>query len=254
WQGAFVATGALGFVWLLFWLPVYRRPEEHPRLSREELAHIKSDPPEPMTKMPWKRLFPHRQTWAFAVGKFLTDPIWWFYLYWLAKFLDKNYGISLSKLSLPVIVVYVTADVGSVGGGWLSSAFIKRGWTLNRARKTAMLACALCVVPVVFAAFATNMWVAVGLISLAAAAHQGWSANIFTLASDMFPRRAIGSVVGIGGMAGAVGGMLIAKVVGYVLQWTGSYLPAFIIAGSAYLVALSAIHLLAPKLEPAHIE
>ena len=255
WQGAFVATGALGFVWLLFWLPVYRRPEEHPRLSAEELAHIKSDPPEPTTKMPWKRLFPHRQTWAFAVGKFLTDPIWWFYLYWLAKFLDKNYGISLSKLSLPVIVVYLTADVGSVGGGWLSSAFIKRGWTLNRARKTAMLACALCVVPVVFAAFATNMWVAVGLISLAAAAHQGWSANIFTLASDMFPRRAVGSVVGIGGMAGAVGGMLFSAATGYVLLWTNSnYVPIFFVCGSAYLVALLVIHLLAPQLKPADVE
>ena len=255
WQGAFVATGALGFVWLLFWLPVYRRPEEHPRLSREELAHIKSDPAEPTTKMPWKRLFPHRQTWAFAVGKFLTDPIWWFYLYWLAKFLDKNYGISLSKLSVPVIVVYVTADVGSVGGGWLSSALIKRGWTVNRGRKTAMLACALCVVPVVFAAFATNMWVAVGLISLAAAAHQGWSANIFTLASDMFPRRAVGSVVGIGGMAGAVGGMLFSAATGYVLLWTNSnYVPIFAVCGSAYLVALLVIHLLAPQLKPADVE
>ena len=255
WQGAFVATGALGFVWLLFWLPVYRRPEEHPRLSREELAHIKSDPPEPTTRMLWKRLFPHRQTWAFAVGKFLTDPIWWFYLYWLAKFLDKNYGISLSKLSVPVIVVYLTADVGSVGGGWLSSALIKRGWTVNRGRKTAMLACALCVVPVVFAAFATNMWVAVGLISLAAAAHQGWSANIFTLASDMFPRRAIGSVVGIGGMAGAVGGMLFSAATGYVLLWTNSnYVPIFIVCGSVYLVALLVIHLLAPQLKPADVE
>src|SRR3989440_402088 len=255
WQGAFVATGALGFVWLLFWLPVYRRPEEHPRLSAEELAHIKSDPPEPTTKMPWKRLFPHRQTWAFAVGKFLTDPIWWFYLYWLAKFLDKNYSISLSKLSVPVIVVYLTADVGSVGGGWLSSALIKRGWTVNRGRKTAMLVCALCVVPVVFAAFATNMWVAVGLISLAAAAHQGWSANIFTLASDMFPRRAVGSVVGIGGMAGAVGGMLFSAATGYVLLWTKSnYVPIFFVCGSAYLVALLVIHLLAPQLKPADVE
>jgi ACS family hexuronate transporter-like MFS transporter len=251
---AFVATGALGFAWLLFWLPVYRRPEEHPRLSPEELAYIKSDPLEPVTKISWSRLLPHRQTWAFAIGKFLTDPVWWFYLYWLAKFLDKNYGISLSKLSLPVIVVYVIADGGSVGGGWLSSMLIKKGWTVNRARKTAMLVCACCVVPVVFAAFTTNMWTAVLLIAVAAAAHQGWSANIFTMASDVFPRRAVGSVVGIGGMAGAVGGMLFSAATGYVLLWTNSnYVPIFIVCGSVYLLALLLIHLLMPRLEPAKI-
>jgi len=255
WQAAFVATGVLGFVWLIFWLPVYRKPEEHSRVSKSELAYIKSDPAEPTTKMPWARLIPHRQTWAFAIGKFMTDPIWWFYLYWLAKFLDKNYGISLSKLSLPVIVVYLTADVGSVGGGYLSSALIKRGWTINAGRKTAMLVCALCVVPVMLAAFTTNMWTAVLLISLAAAAHQGWSANIFTLASDMFPSRAVGSVVGIGGMAGAVGGMLFSATTGYVLLWTHSnYVPVFIVCGSVYLIALLIIHLLAPRLEPANVE
>jgi MFS transporter, ACS family, hexuronate transporter len=255
WQAAFIATGALGFVWLIFWLPVYRKPEEHPRLSKAELAHIKSDAAEPTTKMPWARLIPHRQTGAFAIGKFMTDPIWWFYLYWLAKFLDKNYGISLSKLSVPVIVVYLTADVGSVGGGYLSSMLIKRGWTINAGRKTAMLVCALCVVPVMLAALTTNMWTAVLLISLAAAAHQGWSANIFTLASDMFPRRAVGSVVGIGGMAGAVGGMLFSAATGYALLWTHSnYVPIFIICGSVYLLALLIIHLLVPKLEPAAID
>ena len=254
WRMAFVATGALGFAWLLLWLPVYRRPEEHPRVSKRELAHIKSDPLEPTTKISWSQLFPHRQTWAFAIGKFLTDPIWWFYLYWLAKFLDKNYGISLSKLSLPVIVVYVIADGGSVGGGWLSSQLIKNGWTVNRARKTAMLVCACCVVPVVFAAFATNMWTAVLLIALAAAAHQGWSANIFTMASDVFPRRAVGTVVGIGGMAGAVGGMCFSAATGYVLLWTNSnYVPIFIVCGSVYLVALLLIHLLMPRLEPVKI-
>lgn len=255
WQGAFLATGALGFVWLLFWLPLYRRPEEHPRLSQRELAHIKSDPPEPTAKIPWARLFPHKQTWAFAIGKFLTDPIWWFYLYWLAKFLDKNYGISLLQLSLPVIVVYVVADVGSIGGGWLSSNLIKRGWTINKARKTAMLICALGVVPVVFAPFTTSMWTAVGLISLAAAAHQGWSANIFTLTSDMFPRRAVGSVVGIGGMAGAIGGMLFSAATGYVLLWTSSnYVPVFIVCGSVYLIALLIIQLLVPQLEPVDLD
>jgi ACS family hexuronate transporter-like MFS transporter len=255
WQAAFIATGALGFLWLLLWIPLYRRPEEHPRLSKAELAYIKSDASEPTTKIPWARLFPHKQTWAFAIGKFLTDPIWWFYLFWLTKFLDKNYGISLLQLSLPVIVVYVVADIGSIGGGWLSSTLIKRGSTVNRARKTAMLVCALCVVPVVFAPFATNMWVAIGLIAVAAAAHQGWSANIFTLVSDMFPRRAVGSVVGIGGTAGAIGGMLFSAATGYVLQWTSSnYVPIFIVCGSVYLIALLIIHLLAPQLEPAKIE
>jgi len=255
WQWAFLVTGALGFTWLLFWLPLYRRPEEQPRVSRADLAYIRSDPPEPVTKIPWARLLPHRQTWAFAIGKFLTDPVWWFYLYWLADFLKKNYGIGLSKVSLPLIVIYVVADVGSVGGGWLSSAFLKRGWSVNRARKTAMLICALCVVPVSFAVQTTHLWVAVGLISLAAAAHQGWSANIFTLASDMFPRRAVGSVVGIGGMAGAVGGMLFASFVGHVLQRTHSnYVPIFLVCGFAYLVALGLIHLLAPELQSPNVE
>jgi ACS family hexuronate transporter-like MFS transporter len=255
WQWAFVCTGALGFIWLMLWIPVYRRPEEHPRLSARELAYIKSDPPEPTVKIPWAQLLPHRQTWAFAIGKFLTDPIWWFYLYWLTKFLDKNYHISMIQLSLPVIVVYVVADIGSIGGGWLSSRLIKSGWTVNRGRKIAMFVCALCVVPVMFAPLAQHMWAAVGLISLAAAAHQGWSANIFTLASDMFPRRAVGSVVGIGGTFGAIGGMLFSAATGYVLQWTNSnYVPVFVVCGSVYLLALLIIHLLAPQLEPAAIE
>ncbi|HYP52134.1 MAG TPA: MFS transporter, partial [Pyrinomonadaceae bacterium] len=254
WQWAFIITGALGFVWLVFWLMIYRRPEEHPKLSPAELAHIQSDPAEPTTKIPWARLFPHRQTWAFAFGKFLTDPIWWVYLFWLPKFLNTNYGLNITQIGIPLVVIYVAADVGSIGGGWLSGALIKRGWTVNRARKTAMLICAVSVVPIMFAANASNLWVAVGLVSLAAAAHQGWSANIFTMASDMFPRRAVGSVVGIGGMAGSIGGMLIATTVGLILQYTGSYLPIFIIAGSAYLVALLVIHLLAPRLAPADVE
>jgi ACS family hexuronate transporter-like MFS transporter len=254
WQWAFVITGTLGFVWLAFWLKVYRRPEEHPKLSRAELAYIKSDPAEPMTKIPWARLIPHRQTWAFAIGKFLTDPIWWVYLVWLPKFFNTNYGLNIIQIGLPLVVVYVAADVGSIGGGWLSSSLIKRGWTINQARKTAMLICALAVVPIMFAAKASHLWVAVALVSLAAAAHQGWSANIFTLVSDMFPRRAVGSVVGIGGMTGAIGGMLIQTAVGLILNYTGSYVPIFIIAGSAYLVALLVIHLLTPRLDPVNID
>ncbi len=254
WQWAFIITGALGFIWMAFWLMTYRRPEEHPRLSQAELAYIQSDPSEPSTRIPWARLLLHRQTWAFAVGKFMTDPIWWVYLFWMPKFLNTNYGLKITQIGLPLVVIYVVADIGSIGGGWLSSTLIKRGWSVNKSRKTAMLVCALAVVPVMFAARASNLWVAVAFVSLAAAAHQGWSANLFTMTSDMFPRRAIGSVVGIGGMFGAIGGMLIAATVGLILQYTGSYLPIFVIAGSAYLAALGLIHLLAPRLRPANVE
>lgn len=253
WQEAFIITGAIGFIWLIFWLLIYRKPEDDTRLSKAELDYIRSDPPESTEKISWGRLFPHRQTWAFAVGKFLTDPIWWVYLFWLPDFLNKKHGLDLTTFGIPVAIIYIIADVGSVGGGWISSALIKRGWTINRARKTAMLVCALSVVPIVFASLTSNLWVAVGLIGLAAAAHQGWSANIFTLTSDMFPRRAVGSVVGIGGMAGAIGGMLISLVVAQILQRTGSYVPIFAIAASAYLVALFVIHLLVPKMEPASV-
>ena len=159
----------------------------------------------------------------------------------------------MKSFGLPLAVIYIIADVGSIGGGWISGALIKRGWSINAGRKTAMLICALAVVPIIFASMTSSLWVAVILIGIAAAAHQGWSANIFTLASDMFPKQAVGSVVGIGGMAGAIGGMFISQVVGYVLQTTGSYVPIFAIAASAYLVALLVIHLLAPKLEPAQL-
>ena len=250
WRWAFILTGAFGLIWLAFWLPIYRKPEEHPRLSPQELAYIRSDPPEPSVHIPWAHLFPHRQTWAVAMAKFLTDPVWWFYLFWLADFLKKEYNIGLSGLSLPLMVIYIVADFGSIGGGWLSSTLLKRGWDVNRARKTAMLICALLVVPVTFAVMTHNMWLAVGLISIAAAAHQGWSANVYTLASDMFPRQAVGSVVGIAGMAGAVGGMGFAWIVSRILQATGSnYVPIFMVCGGAYLVALGVVHLLAPRLE-----
>jgi len=200
------------------------------------------------------KLIGYRQTWAFSIGKFLTDPIWWLYLFWVPDFLHRNHGLNLSGMMLPLLIIYNVATAGSVCGGWISSSLIKRGWNIHRSRKTAMLICALAVVPIVFASRVHNLWAAVALVSLAAAAHQGWSANIFTLSSDLFPRRAVGSVVGFGGMAGAVGGMCIAKVVGYVLQWTGSYLPVFIIAGSAYLVALLFIHVLTGQGQPVELE
>jgi MFS transporter, ACS family, hexuronate transporter len=254
WRWAFVVTGAVGFLWLAFWLALYRRPEENARLTSAELAYIRSDPAEPPVRITWARLLLHRQTWAFAAGKFFTDPIWWFFLFWLPKFLNETYGITLLGLGPPLVVIYLAADVGSVGGGWLSSALIKRGWSVNRARKTAMLVCALAVVPIAFAARASNVWAAVALISLATAAHQGWSANLYTLVSDTFPRRAVGSVVGIGGFAGSLSAMFISTATGYLLQWTGSYVPIFFVASSAYIIALIVIHLLVPKLEAAKLE
>ena len=253
WRAAFYVTGAIGFVWLVAWLSFYRRPQEHPSLSRSELDYIQSDPPDPEVKVAWARLLPHRQTWAFAIGKFMTDPIWWVYLFWLPDFLHKRHGLSLKDFGPPLVVIYLLADIGSIGGGWLSSSLIKRGWTINAGRKLAMLICALAVIPIVFAAQTSNLWVAVVLIGIAAAAHQGWSCNLFTTTSDMFPRYAVGSVVGIGGMAGAVGGMMIARLVGEILQRTGSYVPIFMIAASAYLAALLVIHLLSPRLEPANL-
>src|ERR1700674_1706123 len=254
WRSAFLLTGAMGFVWLVFWLLVYRKPEEHPRVSKAELEYIRCDPAEPIGKIKWSALLPHRQTWTFVVGKFLTDPIWWFYLFWVPDFLQRQHGLVLMKIGPPIMVIYLISDVGSVAGGWLSSRLIRHGSSVNAARKITMLICALCVTPIVFASRIESLWGAVLLIGLAAAAHQGFSANLFTLTSDTFPAQAIGSVVGLGGMAGAIGGMLIAKIVGYTLQWTGSYLVPFLMAGFAYLLALAAIQLLVPKLEPANIE
>src|SRR5688572_231877 len=195
WRAAFIATGALGFIWLIFWLWLYREPDMHPKVSPAELALIRSDPADPPLKFRWVSLLGHRQTWAFLIGKFMTDPIWWFYLYWLPKFLDANFGIKLAQVAAPLIAIYLVADVGSVGGGWVSSALIKRGWSVNRGRKTAMLIAAVLIVPTMFAPHATSLWVAVAIVSVAAASHQWWSANLFTTASDMFPRRAVASIV-----------------------------------------------------------
>lgn len=253
WQMAFIVTGALGFIWLVFWWLEYERPEVSKKLGKPELDYILSDPPEPaVAQLPWKSLLGYRQTWAFIIGKFLTDPIWWFYLYWLPKFLNTKYDLNIAQLGLPLIVIYMMTTVGSIGGGWLSSRFISRGMAINKARKLVMLICALAIVPIMGAA-EVDLWVAVGLIALAAAAHQGWSANIFTTASDMFPKNAVGSVVGLGGMAGAVGGMILATTAGYILEFTGSYFILFIISGSAYLLALAIFHWLVPRIEPVTI-
>jgi len=253
WYWAFVATGTFGLLWLAVWWPLYGPPATHPRVNPAELALIRSDPPDPPVRIPWLPLLRYRQTWAFAIGKFGTDPIWWLYLFWIPDFLHRRHGINLQSMALPLVIIYLVADIGSVGGGWLSSSLLKRGWNANSARKTAMLTCALAVVPMALTAKVDNEWIAVMLLAIATAAHQGWSANLFTLPSDMFPRAAVGSVVGLGGMAGAIGGMLIAKVTGYVLEATGSYVPVFFIASSAYLVTLGIVHLLVPRLEPANL-
>jgi ACS family hexuronate transporter-like MFS transporter len=254
WEGAFVATGLLGFFWLIWWLVSYGPPQGHPKVTPEELALIESDPPETTTPVPWASIVRYRQTWAFALGKFLTDPVWWLYLFWIPDFLNRLYGLNIKQMGMPIVTIYLITDVGSIGGGWLSSFLIKRGWSINGARKTAMLICAIAVTPIVFAPQVNNLWAAVLLVSLAAAAHQGWSANLFTLVSDMFPRRAVGSVVGFGGMAGAIGGMCLTLVVGEILQRTGSYVGVFIIAGSMYLIGLAVIHLLVPRLAPAPVD
>lgn len=253
WRGAFVGIGGIGFLLVVLWVLLYQKPEEHSRVSKAELDYIRSDPQDAVKKIPWITLFPLRQTWTFAVGKFLTDPVWWFYLFWIPGFFQSKHGLSLTKLGPPLIAIYVIADVGSVVGGWISSFLIRRGRSINAARKTALLICAIGVIPVVYAYRVESTWSAVLLIGLAAACHQGFSANLYTITSDMFPAEAVGSVTGIGGMAGAIGGLCIAAVVGHVLQWTGSYMIPFVIAGSAYLVALGMIQLLSPRLEPAKL-
>jgi ACS family hexuronate transporter-like MFS transporter len=254
WQWAFIITGAFGFIWLAFWWAFYYTPAKHPRISKAEYALITSDPPDRVTSVPWSQVIFRRETWAFGLGKFLSDPIWTFFLFWLPKYLQTTFKLSIDEVIIPMIVVYNASTVGSVAGGWLSSSLIKSGWSVNAARKTTMLICALCVVPVLAVPYVNNMWTVVAILGLALAAHQGWSANIFTTVSDMFPRAAVGSVVGIGGAAGALGNALMLKTAGWVLTATGSYFRLFMICGSAYLIALLLIQLLAPKLTPVEIE
>ena len=254
WRMAFVMTGALGLVWIVAWLALYRRPEESSLVSAGELALIQSDPEQATaTAVPWRTMLRLRQAWAVGLGKFFTDPIWFVYLFWMPDFLSRNLKLDLKGMALPLFVIYTGASAGSIAGGWLSSSLIERGWAVNTSRKTAMLVCALAVTPIMLAARTTDPWVAVGLVALAAGAHQGWSANIYTLASDMFPRGAVASVVGFGTLLGTISGMFISKMVGYILQSTGSYVPVFILAGTAYLIALAFVQALAPRLERAEL-
>ncbi len=261
WQEAFIITGALGFVWLVFWIIFYEVPGKHKKINKAEFEHIHSDADEQaelydVKPVSWAKLFRIRQTWAFIMGKFLTDPVWWFFLLWLPDYFSGTFNLDLKKPGWPLVIVYTATTVGSIGGGYLSSYFIKRGWTAYKARKTTMFIFAMCVLPVVTAQYANNMWVVVALISLAAAAHQAWSANIFTTASDMFPKKAISSVIGIGGMAGSVGGILFPLLVGNILDYfkaagdkTAGYNLIFIFCGCAYLLAWIIMHFLNPKMK-----
>jgi MFS transporter, ACS family, aldohexuronate transporter len=251
WRSAFVGTGALGFIWLAFWLWLYSKPEKHPRVSASELKWILGDREDSTHRVAWLRLLPVKETWAFSLGKFFTDAIWWFWVFWVPRYLQGTFHLNLMQSAAPVATVYGLSIIGSIAAGWLPAYFLRRGKTPNFARKVSMLVCALAVVPVIYVPFSSHIWVVVGLIGLAAASHQGWSANIFTLPSDMFPKSAVASVVGIGGMAGALGGALLQRAAGHIIAWTHSYLSLFAIACSAYLLALVIIHVLAPELAPA---
>jgi MFS transporter, ACS family, hexuronate transporter len=261
WREAFWITGAVGFIWVIFWLIYYDVPSKQKRLSKEESDYIHSDVesqqnPADMKPIKWTALFGIRQTWAFVAGKMLTDPIWWFFLFWLPSYFSSTFSLNFSKPSLHIAVIYTMTTIGSIGGGYLSSYFIRKGWPVFKARKTAMLIFAICVTPIMLAQFATNAWTAVLLISIAAAAHQAWSANIFTTASDMFPKRAVSSVVGIGGMAGSAGNILFPIIVGTILDHykllgniTAGYNLLFSICGCAYLIAWTVMHFLTPKMK-----
>lgn len=262
WQAAFIITGAIGFVWLIFWFIYYEHPTKLKKLTKPELDYIQHGQEdnsfEEKKEVTWKKLLGYRQAWAFMIGKFLTDPIWWFLLFWLPSFLQSEYGMTGMQVSLPLALIYTMSAIGSIVGGWLSGNLINRGWAVFRARKVSMLLFALCVIPVISAQALgkINPWLAVIIIGIATISHQGWSANIYTISSDMFPQKAVATIVGLGGMAGAIGGILIARIAGLLLDYfklaghieTGYYVM-FFISGMSYLLAWFIIHLLAPKME-----
>ena len=254
WQGAFVATGAVGLLWVLFWALSYRAPDGNRRVSAGELAWIRQDPPDAVVRISWLELLRHRQTWAFMTGMMVSAPVWWFYIYWTPDFLNKRFHLNLTGSSLPLMAIFLISSFGGILGGWLSSALLRRGWSVNAARKTALLLCSLCVLPVFATPLVSHAWWAVGLVALAAAAHCGYAANLFTLVSDTVPRFAVGSVVGIGGMAGSVAGILFVQIVSRVLHYTNNnYIIPFAMAASAYLLGLGIIHLLLPRLDPMEV-
>jgi MFS transporter, ACS family, hexuronate transporter len=247
WQWAFLFTGGFSLAWLLVWWFTYKSPELDTKVGAAELAYIRSDPAEVSKRVPWLRLVVYRQTWALLIGKGLTDPVWWFLLFWLPSYFSSAFGIKLTGLALPLVVIYNAAAVGSIGGGWLPAQGVKLGLSVKVARRLAMLICAIAVMPVMLIGSIHSLWVVIAVISVAVAAHQGWSANIFTLASDMFPRSAVGSVTGFAGFGGAIGGILAASIVSHVLERYHDYSGLFIGAGLAYITALLIIQLLVPK-------
>jgi ACS family hexuronate transporter-like MFS transporter len=263
WQAAFIITGSFGFIWLILWRVFYKIPAEQTRLSKAEYEYIQSDEDESSENtapVSWGRLLRLRQTWAFIAGKFFTDPIWFFFLFWLPSYFNSYFDLNLKEPSIPLVLVYAGTMVGSIGGGYLSSWLIRKGWPVYRARKTALLVAALCVIPIVVTRFTTDMWVVVALISLSVAANQAWSANIFAIVPDMFPKKAISSVVGLGGMAGAIGSVLFPVFIGYILDFyknagniVAGYNIIFLVCGSSFLVAWVSIHWLAPKMQKAEI-
>ncbi len=250
WQIPFLITGVLSFIWVILWNRVYNKPEKHPKVSKAELDYIVSDSVvENTEKLPWKSVLPRRQTWAFAVGK-ITDAVWWFYLFWGAKFLAAEFGVNIKNIGVPFLIIYLLADSGSIFGGWISGYFMRKGWSINKARKLTLLMCALVILPVSYVAFTDNKWIAVVLIGIAAAGHQAWSANLFTIVSDLFPKKAVASVTGIGGMVGALAGIVSDKALGRVLDSAGNtgYFWAFLISGTLYLFILGIVHLMIPKM------
>jgi MFS transporter, ACS family, aldohexuronate transporter len=249
WRAAFVVTGSFSLVWLVLWLKLYRRPDAHPDVGPEELAVINMDPAAREIKSSWRRLLRVRETWAYTAARFLIDPIWWMFLFWLPDFFARRYGLDLKNFGPPLVAVYAISDVGSIAGGWLSSKLIRIGFSVNRARKLTMLLASILVLPVTLAMYADNLWLAVAVVGAATAGHQAFSANLYTFPSDVFPRQAVASVVGIGGTAGAIGGMLMSKYAGWVLDSVGSYTPIFMVAGAVYFLALAAIHVLSPRMQ-----
>lgn len=237
WRWAFIITGFMGLVWMLFWLRTYELPARHKKVTAEELAYINADPEMPVQQTNLLWLITRKETWMIALARFFTDPVWWFLLYWLPKFLEKQYHISLTAIGLPLITIYVAADLGGIAGGWLSSFMIKKGGSINTSRKTAMLACACCALPLMFISKGPGLWTCVLIISFASAAHQGWASNIYTLVSDIFPRSAVATVVGISTVAAVLGGILAATAIGWALETTHSYSLIFSVAGCMYVLA-----------------
>lgn len=251
WEWAFIVTGSLGFIWLAFWMKYYYVPEEHPRISRAELDYIRQDHEQPQVtgKVRWISYFRYKQTIGICLTRFISDWVWWFFLFWTPDYLNKMHGVNIKEIVLPLIIIYTTAALGGIGGGWLSYQFLKKGKTVDFARKTSILICALLILPVMLVTRTENVWLAVALIAIAAGGHQGWASNIFTIVSDLYPKEAVGSLIGISGFAGAIGGALSATFIGLLLEYTGSYFFIFLVASMVYIINWLIIKIFIPRIE-----